>query len=75
MPIIFLGDSLLMTLYRSCSFTLSNLGRFFVKFPAMYFGQGACLFTRPFKPAQGKIEGFILTYFYIWHILFCFLIP
>src|SRR3972149_10083410 len=50
------------------SLALSDLCGFLVEFAFVDFRKDPCLFTGAFEAAPGDIEGFIVSYFYKWHI-------
>ena len=67
MPGVFFVESFLIPFNRGGSLTFTDLGGFFIKFPAMYLRQGTCLFAGTFESPQGDVERFVLSYFYRWH--------
>ena len=67
MPGMLFVESFLISFYRCGSLAFSDLGGFFIKFPAMYLCKGTCLFTGTFESPQGDVEGFVLSYFNRWH--------
>jgi len=48
---LFLHYPFLVPFYRSGSFALSNLGRLFVEFPPVYFGENPGFFARALEAA------------------------
>jgi hypothetical protein len=55
-------DLLHVTLDGGCHFTLTGLGRLFVKFATADFGQYTGFFTGAFEATQCDVKGLIFSY-------------
>jgi len=63
------GYSFQVALDGSGGLAFSDLRGLFVKFPAMDFGQGACLFDATLETAQGNVKRLVFFYSYCRHVV------